>query len=103
MHIQSGHCVPLQWFQDISFLTRNVSRGFIEGSGKAGGYLMDFFGTIIPFLWLYQAPFKKSKIRALTEQGAKPTIEIGDDFMKKRKIVYEEFFKKEALYKGLTN
>lgn len=103
MHIQSGRCAPLKWVQNLSSLTKTKSRTDIESSGKNIGYLMEFFGTIIPIMWLWRAPFKKSTVRALSQQGAKSTLECGEDFMKDRKKTIEEFFMKDNLYKGLSN
>ncbi|MDD2273412.1 MAG: amidohydrolase family protein [Desulfuromonadaceae bacterium] len=101
MHIQSGRCAPLRLVQQLSGVP--LRRTNIDRTGKVGGYLMEFFGIIVPIMWLWRAPFKKSTVRALSEQGAKSTLECGDDFIKDRKKTIEEFFMEDNLYKGLSN
>jgi hypothetical protein len=101
MHIQSGRCAPLRLVQQLTSVP--LRRTNIDRAGKVGGYLMEFFGIIVPIMWLWRAPFKKSTVRALSEQGAQSTLECGDDFMKDRKKTIEEFFMKDNLYKGLSN
>jgi hypothetical protein len=101
MHIQSGRCAPLQLVHELSGLT--LKRTNIDLAGKIGGYLMEFFGIIVPVMWIWRAPFKKSTVRALSEQGAKSTLECGDDFMIDRQTTIDEFFMKDNLYKGLSN
>lgn len=101
MHIQSGRCAPLDLVQQMSHLP--LRRTNIDRTGKVSGYLMEFLGTIVPIMWLWRAPFKKSTVRALSEQGAKSTLECGEDYIKDRKKTLEEFFMKDNLYKGLSN
>lgn len=103
MHIQSGRCAPLQWVQGANKLIRNKERSSIESFGKNAGYLMEFFNIIVPILWLWKAPFTKSTVRALSEQGAKSTLKCGDDFMKDRTATIKDYFMKEDLYTGLSN
>jgi hypothetical protein len=102
MHIQSARCAPIKWVQNLTFLTKGMQRKTIEGIPIKAGYFIEFFNIAIPLTWFFKLPFTGIPIRELPEQGKRSTRESGDDFIENIDIAYENYFKKQKLYSGLS-
>jgi hypothetical protein len=109
MHIESGHCatLPFVWSAGPAALgafhrAAEVSRGWVEGSGKTLGYLLEILLVPVHLLKLEKL-YQKSAIRKLIGMQELPTNKIGDAFIKERKAVLEDFFMSECLYKGVSH
>lgn len=102
MHIQSARCAPLKWVQNLTSLTRSMPRKTIEGIPIKAGYFIEIFNIAIPLTWFFKLPFTRVPIRALPAQGKKSTRESGDDFIENIDIAYNNYFKKQKLYSGLS-
>lgn len=102
MHIMSAHCSPLKWVQNISSLTKHMKRKTIEGLATGGGYFIEVLNVLIPITWFFKLPFTKTPARKLSDQGKKSTRKSADDFTEEQKITYDNFFKNQKLYSGLS-
>jgi hypothetical protein len=102
MHIQSARCAPIKWVQNLTFLTKGMPRKTIEGIPIKAGYCIEILNITIPLTWFFKLPFTGSPIRSLPAQGKRSTRESGDDFIKKVDNAYENYFKKQKLYTGLS-
>jgi hypothetical protein len=116
MHIQSGHCAPLQYVQSLSAVTSVMSRGWIEGSGSLGGHFLEILFEPVAAIKRaverassedppnpQEGFFRASPVRQLSEKAEKSTNDIGADFMLERKNVLENYFQKHLFYAGAPN
>jgi predicted TIM-barrel fold metal-dependent hydrolase len=115
MHIQSGNCAPLPFLWERLSVLKYLKppRWFIEGAGEVGGTILDFI-LLKPVVGAIRKAggakpdengnfYRKSSFRQAVPISEKPTLEIGNIFIKKkRNPVYEEF-KKDMQYKDLSN
>lgn len=116
MHIQSGRCAPLQYVQSLSMLTSVASRRWIEGSGSVLGHVLEVLFE--PFVAAPRAllrvlsdgpknpedGFLKSyPVRKLSEEAEKTTGQIGIDFLKERKNLFENYFAASEFYKDASH
>lgn len=109
MHIESGRCatLPFVWSTGPALLgnfhrAAEVSRGWVEGSGKALGYILEILLVPVNLLKLEKL-YQKSAIRNLIGMQELPTNQIGDAFIKERKEVLKDFLKTDGLYKGVSH
>lgn len=109
MHIESGRCatLPFVWSAGPALLgafhrSLEVSRGWVENSGLALAYILEIL--LVPInLFKFEKLYQESAIRKLIGMQKLPTQKIGKLCIDERDKVYEEFFKTDALYKGLSH
>ncbi len=114
MHIQSGNCAPMPFLWERLSVMKYIKppRWFIQGAGEVVGTILDylllkpFFGWVIKIFGGKPKPdgglYNKNSFRLAIPIAEKPTLEIGNIFLKKRRNpVYEEL-KSSAQYKDLS-
>ncbi len=114
MHIQSGNCAPMPFLWERLSVMKYLkpSRWFIQGAGEVVGTILDYV-LLKPFIgWVNKifggkpkpdgGLYNKNSFRLAIPLAEKPTLEIGNNFIKKRRNpVYEEL-KSSAQYKDLS-
>jgi predicted TIM-barrel fold metal-dependent hydrolase len=115
MHIQSGNCAPMPflWERLSALKYLKPPRWFIQGAGEFVGTILDYV-LLKPFIgWGKKALggkpkpdggyYIKNSFRMAIPIAEQTTLEIGNEFIKKkRNPVYEEF-KSSDQYKDLSN
>ena len=117
MHIQSGHCAPLQFVQDQGPLALvqsglGFSRDLIENSGIIVGGLFTALEWIAKPVTLavnafndktnnpQEGFFTKNPVLDLVDMQSKPTDAIADLFINERNNVVENYFQPHPSYEG---
>lgn len=108
MHIESGRCatLPFVWNAGPAALgafhrSTEVSRGWVEGSGKALGYLLEILLVPVNMVKLEKL-YQQSAVRKLLGMQENSTDVIGREFIKESKQVCNSFFLNDDLYKGVS-
>ena len=109
MHIESGRCatLPFVWGASPSLLKSlfkvlEVPRGWVESSGKAVGYLLEFL--LVPVnLIKGEKAYRESALRKLVGMQKLTTLKIAKKCIDERDVVYKEFFMPDSLYKGVSH